>query len=134
MIRHTILFSLLFIVACHSNKHQVTKSMKASAIEKLANDRFDGNFFIVNNSSNTYSLVKSKTKKFSEIGFDINYMIFNTQTNELIVEGFLKSGFIDWVDAHTVKIVNRKIGKHNKRQKETYFYNVETRKRTEINN
>lgn len=134
MMKWLIISFCFLLTACHTNKQssQEDSNNKVAPIEKLAAEKFGDNYFIVYNITNRYGLVKSKKKKFSEIGFDITYFIFDNQTNEIIIEDFLKSGYVDWEDEYTIKAVNRKIGKDKKRNKEVYLYNVEARERREV--
>jgi len=134
MIKWLLLFCCIIISACHTSKQhpKVYPDHDMISIEKLARDRYGDNFFIVKNATAEYSLVMSKTKEFSEIGFDINYFIFDSNSNEIIVEDFLKSGHVDWIDEDTIKAVNRKLDKSKKRIKEVYLYNVVTKKRKDL--
>lgn len=128
MIRSSVLLSVLFLFACNTYKplSKSSPEKELRTVESYAMEKFGDNYFVVSNSSNEYSLVKSKTKTFSEIGFDISFFIFENSTSKVLVEDFLKSGYVDWIDEVTIKAVNRKLIEGNKRKKEVYVFNAST--------
>jgi len=134
MIKYLVLFACILISACSTQKSSLENhpSHDKSILENLAKEKFEENYFIVPNSTNKYSLVKSKTKTFREIGFDISYFVFDHASNQIIIEDALKSGYVNWEDELNIKAVNRKLDKGNKRKKEVYLFNVATLKRKDL--
>lgn len=131
MIRITILISAWLLIGCHSNK-STSKNLgdqNTPPIDQLANDKFGDNYFIDENSDGKYSLVKSKTKTFKEIGFDISYFVYDHTINKILIEDSLKSGYVEWEDKHHIKAINRKVEPNKTRTKEVYIFNVITLER-----
>ena len=105
MIRITILLSCLILIGCYANKStsESLDELSLPSMDQLANDRFGDNYFVDKNSDGKYSLVKSQTKTFKEIGFDIRYFVFDHTTNAILIEDNLKSGYVEWEDKHQIK-------------------------------
>jgi len=124
---------LVVLAACKAKQVVNTEQPLAEVLEQTAQEKYGNNYKIIPNSNNTFSLVTHRSKKFSELGFDIDYFILEHKSKAIIQEDFLKSGHIDWIDNNTVKAVKREPDNSGKRNKEVYHFNVKSKAKTIIN-
>jgi len=124
------LFIILFSISCKSNRVEIKSKTISEQIDQLAQSKYTGNYKVIANDSNLHSLVTHKSKKFSELGFDIDFFIFDHETGMLIFEDFLKSGHVEWIDANLIKAVKREINDQGKREKEVYQYDTSNKRKT----
>lgn len=129
MIRILIISAILTILmSCQSNKKTNHVNDIEVHFKNLIQEKYSDNYRIYPSVTNQYSIVASKTKKFSEMGFDIDFFIFDHTEGRIIHEDFLKSGHVEWIDKFTIKAVDRKL-EDQARQKIVYTFNANSREK-----
>ena len=122
-----VVFFLLVLsfYACRTNK-EISSTSYADELQKIAYEKYGNRYTLYPNDTDSYTLVKKKTKRFSEMGFDIDYFIFSHVDMRIIIEDTLRSGHVEWISDKAIKVVNRKKDPNNKGKlnKEVYLYDV----------
>ena len=116
---------VLSIYACRTNK-EISSPSYSVELQKLATEKYGDRYKLYPNDTDEYTLVKKKTKRFSEMGLDIKYFVFSHTDKIILVEDELRSGNVEWISDYAIKVVNRKIDPDNqgKRNKEVYLFDM----------
>lgn len=131
MIKYLIsLILVVFVFACKLQKNDSKIEDPTLTVSKLATEKYGDRFKVVVNKTNEFSLIINKTKQFADIGFDIDFFIYDHTTQEIILQDFLESGHVDWTGTTSVKAVNRKRVEEYKREKVVYLFDALTRQKS----
>lgn len=127
--RSWLFLGICFLISCHTQKSVEAPEVYITA-DQLAKEKYGDKYKILPNEDGSFSIVRQKTKKFEDLGFDVNFFVINHKNGEVVIEDNLRLGFVDWVTVTQIKAIDRKRDANNKFAKEIYFFDVVTKSKT----
>lgn len=114
------------LTACSSVKTPEKTVSLEEKLERIAKEKYGDNYALLPNRQNSHSLVIHRTKRFLDLGVDINFFVFDHQKQEMIFEDALISGKVEWISESILEANSRVPDPATKGKilKETYRYNV----------
>lgn len=127
------LIVVLSCLSCNRNKKVTTDSPKKSAGD-VATAMFGDRYTLEVNKNDTYTIIKTKYKKFKDLFPELDYLIYDHEASEIIHRDTLKAGYVGWSDDFTVKAIARNLTEEGAKSvgRMVYLYDVKKRAILEI--
>lgn len=127
----------VMVVACkavQSKPKEVVSSSTTnkSSLEEVAREKYPNGYRIKTNEDNSYSLVIGRTKAMHDLFPEIEFSVFEHASGKVIFEDRLKAGAVKWENKHQVQAIARNLKEEDGTTRRVYYYDVRTRKKTEV--